>query len=343
MKKILALILAALMLFSVCALAESNTGATEGIQSDAEFYAKADLSVLNGKKIGVTIQDLKNPYWAGVMTALEAVVKEAGGDITILGCNQNAIDQQGQIENFAANGCDLIMVHPQDPAGADDALGMVREQYPDIKLMCWDDPLENTDANWILDNTYLGTVIGKMAAEFINEHFTEDNKAQVIVIGKSDTPVLVERENGIKAGLEDAAGKYEIVATNYGIEPLEAQEGVETTLQKYPDVKVVAGVGAGAMIGADEALNIHTGGVIPEDMGVFTTDVTMQQLEQLADPAYPAKGIIGLEGSDHDTALACAQMYALILADNVGAKNVFRPVNRFTEETVQQVIDGMTK
>lgn len=344
MKKILALILAALMLLSVCALAEeANTGATEGIQSDAEFYAKADMSVLNGKKIGVTIQDLKNPYWAGVMTALQKILDEAGAEATILGCNQNAIDQQTQIEQFAANGCDLIMVHPQDPAGADDALGMVREQYPDIKLMCWDDPLENTDANWILDNTYLGSVIGEMAAEFINEHFTEDNKAQVIVIGKSDTPVLVERENGIKAGLEAAAGKYEIVATNYGIEPLEAQEGVETTLQAYPDVKVVAGVGAGAMIGADEALNIHTGGEIPEDMGVFTTDVTMQQLEQLADPTYPAKGIIGFEGSDLDTATACAQMYALILADNVGAKNVFRPVSRFTEETVQQVIDGMTK
>lgn len=344
MKKILALILAALMLLSVCALAEeANTGATEGIQSDAEFYAKADMSVLNGKKIGVTIQDLKNPYWAGVMTALQKILDEAGAEATILGCNQNAIDQQTQIEQFAANGCDLIMVHPQDPAGADDALGMVREQYPDIKLMCWDDPLENTDANWILDNTYLGSVIGEMAAEFINEHFTEDNKAQVIVIGKSDTPVLVERENGIKKGLEAAAGKYEIVATNYGIEPLEAQEGVETTLQAYPDVKVVAGVGAGAMIGADEALNIHTGGEIPEDMGVFTTDVTMQQLEQLADPTYPAKGIIGFEGSDLDTATACAQMYALILADNVGAKNVFRPVSRFTEETVQQVIDGMTK
>ena len=343
MKKIIALILAAMMLLSVCALAESNTGATEGIQSDAEFYSKADLSVLQGKKIGVTVQDLKNPYWAGVMTALQGILDEAGAEATILGANQNAIDQQGQIENFAANGCDLIMVHPQDPAGADDALGMIREQYPDIKLMCWDDPLENTDANWILDNTYLGSVIGEMAAEFINEHFTEDNKAQVIVIGKADTPVLVERENGIKAGLEAAAGKYEIVATNYGIEPLEAQEGVETTLQAYPDVKVVAGVGAGAMIGADEALNIATGGVIPEDMGVFTTDVTMQQLEQLADPTYPAKGIIGFEGSDHDTALACAQMYALILADNVGAKNVFRPVNRFTEDTVQQVIDGMTK
>ena len=141
MKKIVALILACMMLLSVFALAESNTGATEGIQSDAEFYAKADLSILNGKKIGITIQDLKNPYWAGVMTALKAILDENGADATILGCNQNAIDQQGQIENFAANGCDLIMVHPQDPAGADDALGMVREQYPNIKLMCWDDPL----------------------------------------------------------------------------------------------------------------------------------------------------------------------------------------------------------
>ena len=95
------------------------------------------------------------------------------------------------------------------------------------------------------------------------------------------------------------------------------------------------------MIGADEALNIYTNGEIPEDMGVFTTDVTKQQLEQLEDPTYPAKGIIGFEGSDVDTATACASMYALILADNVGAQNVFRGVTPITEETVAQIIAGM--
>ena len=41
MKKLVSLILAVLMLLSVFAMAEANTGATEGIQSDAEFYAKA--------------------------------------------------------------------------------------------------------------------------------------------------------------------------------------------------------------------------------------------------------------------------------------------------------------
>ena len=66
MKKILALILAGVMLLGSSAMVmatEADTGATEGIQSDEEFYSKADLSVLEGKKIGITIQDLKNPYY----------------------------------------------------------------------------------------------------------------------------------------------------------------------------------------------------------------------------------------------------------------------------------------
>ena len=339
MKKLVALILAVIMLMSVCALAET-TGETEGVQASPEFYARADLSVLSGKKLGITIQSLQNAYWAGVMTALDAVLTEAGAEFTIVACDDSSATQIGQIENFISSGCDLIMVHPSDAAAVEDVCAQAREAG--IKVMCWDDPMENTDANWILDNTYLGTEIGKLAGAFINEHYSEDNKAEVIVIGYPQTKILLEREEGIKIGLEEtAAGKYEIVASQAGIIASDAQTAVETTLQAHPNAKVVAGIGAGAMIGADEALNIYTNGEIPEDMGVFTTDVTKQQLEQLEDPTYPAKGIIGFEGSDVDTATACASMYALILADNVGAQNVFRGVTPITEETVAQIIAGM--
>ncbi len=339
MKKILALILAALMMLSVAAFAES-TGETEGVQAGPEFYANADLSSLSGKKLGITIQSLQNAYWAGVMTALGEVLDANGAEWNIVACDDSSATQIGQIENFISAGCDLIMAHPSDAAALEDVFAQAREAG--IKTMCWDDPMENTDANWILDNTYLGTEIGKLAGNFINEHYTEDNKAQVIVIGYPQTKILAEREDGIKMGLEEvAAGKYEIVASQAGIIASDAQTAVETTLQAHPDAKVVAGIGAGAMIGADEALNIYTNGEIPEDMGVFTTDVTKQQLEQLADPTYPAKGIIGFEGSDEDTAKACASMYALILADQVGAHNVFRGVTPITEETVAAITAGM--
>ena len=340
MKKILALLLATLMLFGIVALAEETTGATEGVQASPEFYAKADLNSLAGKKLGITIQSLQTAYWAGVMTAMEEVLSGVGAEYTIVACDDSSATQIGQIENFISSGCDLIMAHPSDAAALEDVMAQAREKG--IKTMCWDDPMENTDANWILNNTYLGAEIGKLAGAFINEHYSEENKAEVIVIGYPQTKVLLEREEGIMQGLMEVAdGKYTIVANQAGIIASDAQTAVETTLQAHPNAKVVAGVGAGAMIGADEALNIYTNGVIPEDMGVFTTDVTLQQLDQLEDPTYPAKGIIGFEGSDVDTATACASMYALILADQVGAQNVFRGVAPITAETVAAIKAGM--
>ena len=244
------------------------------------------------------------------------------------------------MENFISSGCDLIMIHPSDAAAVEDVAK--EAQDAGIKVMCWDDPMTNTDGNWILNNTDLGIAIGELTGEFINEHYDEDNKAQVTVIGYPQTTILKEREEGILQGMANVAdGKYEIVANQAAIDANAAQTAMETILIAHPDCKVVTGIGAGAMIGADEALNIQTGGNIPEDMAVITTDVTKQQLEQLADPAYPAKGIIGFEGSDEDTANACASMFALILGDALENQNVFRGVAPITLDNVDAISAGM--
>ena len=325
---------------TAAAAAENSTGNTEGIQASPEFYAKADLASLSGKKIGVTIQSLQNAYWAGVMTALQEVVEKNGGQITIVACDDSSATQIGQIENFVSSKCDLIMIHPSDAAAVEDAAKQARDAG--IKVMCWDDPMTNTDGNWILNNTDLGIAIGELTGEFINEHYDEDNKAQVTVIGYPQTTILKEREEGILEGMANVAdGKYEVIANQAAIDANAAQTAMETILIAHPDCKVVTGIGAGAMIGADEALNIQTGGNIPEDMAVITTDVTKQQLEQLADPAYPAKGIIGFEGSDEDTANACASMFALILGDALENQNVFRGVAPITLDNVDAISAGM--
>ena len=340
MKKFAALfVLVMLLALPVVAMA-ADTAKTDGIQASPEFYAKADLSSLKGKKLGITIQSLQNAYWAGVMTALGEILQAAGAEYTIVGCNDSSATQISQIENFVSAGCDLIMVHPSDANAVEDACAEARNFG--IKVMCWDDPMTNTDANWILNNTDLGIAIGELAGKFINEHFSAEKKAEVVVIGYPQTVILLERANGIKIGLKNTAdGKYEIVAETAAIEANLAQNAMDTILQAHPNCKVVTGIGAGAMIGADEALQIYTGGKIPEDMGVFTTDVTKQQLGQLANPTYPAKGIIGFEGSDEDTARSAASMFALILADQVGAKNVFRGVAPITSENVEKIMSGM--
>ncbi len=342
-KQIMALFCAGVMTLGLLAagvVSAEDTGSTEGIQASPEFYAQADLSVLEGKKIGITIQSLENAYWAGVMTALQEQLDEAGANTTIVACDDSSATQIGQVENFISSGCDLIMIHPSDAAAVEDVAAEAREAG--IKVMCWDDPMTNTDGNWILNNTDLGIAIGELTGQFINEHYDEDNKAEVTVIGYPQTTILKEREEGILMGMANVAeGKYEVVANQAAIDANAAQTAMETILIAHPDCKVVTGIGAGAMIGADEALNIATGGNIPEDMAVITTDVTKQQLEQLASDEYPAKGIIGFEGSDEDTANACASMFALILSGALEDQNVFRGVAPITAENVEAISAGM--
>lgn len=322
------------------AAAEGSTADVEGVQADDDFYAQADLSQLDGKKIGVTIQSLQNAYWAGVMSALQEVVEENGGEINIVACDDNSAKQISQIENFVSSGVDLIMVHPSDANAVEDACKEAMDAG--IKVMCWDDPMTNTDANWILNNTDLGIAIGDLAGDFINEHYDEDNKAQVALIDYNSTKVLLERANGIKEGLEETCpGKYEIVAEQDGLEANEAQTSMETILQAHPDCKVAVGVGAGAMIGSSEALSTSVNGEIPDDMGVFTTDVTKQQLELIQDPTSAARAIIGFEGSDEDTATACASMYALILGDQLDEQNVYRQVAPIDESNIDEIMKGM--
>lgn len=349
MKRFLSLLLTFSLILSLAACGggkdkepadSGQSAATEAGQQDTS--GGGEFAALKGKKIGISIQSLENTYWAGVMSALKDILDENGVEYTLVDCKDNSATQISQIENFISAGVDLIMFHPSDAAALEDVAKSAMDAG--IKVMCWDDPMENTNADWVLDNTDLGKKIGLLAGEFINEHFSEDNKAEVALIGYPQTKVLLERANGIKAGLEEAsAGKYTIIAEQEGLEANNAQTSIETILQANPNLKVVVGVGAGAMIGSNEALMTYTGGKVPEDMGVFTTDVTKQQLEGLlGDTAI--KGIIGFEGSDVDTAKACATMYAKILSgefDNATDKIVYRATSEITKENAQQIFDQM--
>lgn len=319
-----------------------NTGDT-GDTGEAEAD-QGETTATAGAKIGITVQSLDNAYWAGVMSKLETMLKEDGYEVTLIDCDDNAATQVSQVENFITAGMDLIMVHPSDAASLEGICGEALDAG--IKVMCWDDPMENTTANWVLDNTALGEEIGKTAAEFINEHFTPDNKAKVTVISYPSTKVLLERGNGIKSGLEKyCEDNYEIIAEIDGLEAAESQTNVETVLVAHPDANVFVGTGAGPMIGANEALLAEYGGAgnIPENVGVITTDVTTQQLESLKAGDEAARAIVGFEGSNTDTAAACKEMFERILSgeDFSANKNVYRSFTRITLDNVDDILAGM--
>lgn len=339
-KKLLSVILCVAMIAVIVAGCSTKSP----ISDDGK--KKADTKKDGKYKIGITVQSLKNDYWAGVMGKLEKLMKAKGYDYTLIDCSDNSATQISQIENFITSGCDLIMVHPSDAAAIETVCKEALDQG--IKVMCWDDKMKNTTANWVLDNTALGKDIGKAAAQFINKHYTKDKPAETCVIGYPSTKVLLERQNGIKAGLKENCdkGDYKVVAEIDGLEANEAQSNVETVLQAHPDCSVFVGVGAGAMNGANEALLQKFGGAgkIPENVGVITTDVTMQQLKSLEAGNEAVRAIVGFEGSNTDTAKACLGMFEKILKgdDFSGDKHdTYRPTTQITSDNIAEIIKGM--
>ena len=184
-KKIVSILLCVTMVAAMAVGCGSKDGGSDS-KSESGRIPK-DKST----KSELQIQSLSNAYWAGVMGKLEEQLKDKGWDYTLIDCEDNSATQVSQIENFITSGCDLIMVHPSDAKAVENICKEALDA--DIKVMCWDDPMENTTANWVLDNTELGKEIGKTAAEFINDKFTADDKAQVTVIGYPSTKVLKEK------------------------------------------------------------------------------------------------------------------------------------------------------
>lgn len=343
-KRIISILVCIAMLVVMLMGCASNSGDSVGNESENVEEESTETKDKDTYKVGITLQSLSNDYWAGLMSKFTPLLEEKGWEYTLVDCKENASTQVSQIENFITSGVDLIVVHPTDANGVEEPCRRALEQG--IKVMCWDDPMENTTANWVLDNTKVGEEIGKTAAEFINEHYTADEKAKVTIIGYPSTKILLERGNGIKTGLKDnCKDNYEIVAEIDGLTGAESQTNVETVLSAHPDANVFVGIGAGSMIGSNEALIAKYGrGKIPENIGVITADVTKQQLEALKAGDNAVRGMIGWEGSNQDTAEACVDLLDRILKgeDFSGdAHNVWRSTTPITLDNADEILKGM--
>ena len=110
-KKVVSILLCAAMVSAMAMGCSSEAPASDSGSEDSGSEEGGDGSLT----IGITIQSLKNDYWAGVMSKLEELMKDKGYEYTLIDCENNAATQVGQIENFVTTGVDVIMVHPSDP------------------------------------------------------------------------------------------------------------------------------------------------------------------------------------------------------------------------------------
>ncbi|MDD2958843.1 MAG: sugar ABC transporter substrate-binding protein [Lachnospiraceae bacterium] len=288
----------------------------------------------SGLKIGCAVQTMSNQVWAQQMEEITKDAKEDGNEVTVVDCQENANTQISQLENFITSEMDVIIVQPVDA----EAIEEVCKEALDagIEVMCWDEDMENSSFNWVIKNYDLGVAIGTQAAEFINEKFGDEG-CEVVVLGYPQTPILLERENGILDALAEKAPNAEVVANQPAIDTTEGLNAMETILQAHPDVKVVCCIGGGGAAGANEALKGAYGSEVPEDVGIFSTDLTDEAIAAMQNGEFN-RCVIAITGNANvcgKEAYDLAMRYAA--GEDLGHE-VYRDLIPVTPENLEEMI-----
>jgi ribose transport system substrate-binding protein len=280
----------------------------------------------------MTVQDLSNPTWAGYCQAIQQQIQTRGGSFTYVACDSNAARQITQIENFVASGVDVLIVHPADPAGVEAALRQAREKG--VKVIAWDDDLQNADLAWLIDNHELGYTIGEHAAKWINERL--HGSGEVAILNYPQLPILLERGRGIRDAITGLAPHARIVAETSAINPQEGISKMETVFQSHPNVKVVACIGGGASVGANEAAK--AAGKIAADFGIFAADATQPELLAINNNEGVRMSVM-ITGPTKVVAERLSEMvYALYSGKPVGTRQVYRELIPVTKDNVAEFL-----
>ena len=279
--------------------------------------------------VGMTVQDLSNQIWSSSCESLRRLVEADGGAMTYLDCKSNPSTQIQQIENFISRKVDVIIVHPADRNAVETVLGQARAAG--IKVFCWDEDITNSDINWLIDNYALGKIIGEQTAKWINEKL--GGEAEVAVLDYPQIQILLERGQGIVDAIKADAPKAKIVARTAAINPTEGQSKTETILQANPNVQVIACIGGGGAVGANEA--VKASGKLTATFGIFAADATPEELAAISNREACRMSVLISGGPDKIANEIYGLVRKLVAGEKIERK-VYRATTPVTKDNLSQ-------
>lgn len=301
---------------------ESTEGSGESSSADGDF------------KIGITFSDLSNPVWAELVKEAESYAGEQGMQVTYVDAQSDATKQVTQIENFIQSGMDAIIVCAVESNAVADVTKKAQEAG--IYVVGYTQTLENCDAQYLVDPYNTGYACGKRAAEWINENYGDEEVVEWALMDLPEFPEIIERANGIKAGVEENADNVELVATASALTSEEGVKNAETFLQAHPDIKAICCIGGGGSVGGNEGFK--SAGITDYDsVGLFGIDATENEILNIIN-GDPQKSSVSLGGGKaHGRALI--DITSDLLNGKETEKDQYMPIEVIDSSNAQEYYD----
>lgn len=335
MKKLIALLLALVMVFALVACGTTD----EPGNSDPGGEDEKPTA-------GFVILGLGSEFFQSMADTFVQVFTDAGWEASYVNGEFSPEVQIRAIENYTAAGVDLMVVFPSEGGPVDDALGRAREAG--IKIIEMVNCGENWDASMISNNYQMAELLCLMTASWVNEHFpdAEDGSVDVVVLTYYANDTNRQQAEGALR-IEEYSSKINLLA-EYQLPDETTEAGVtaaENVLTMYPDVDVIISPQGTVMVGVNNYLTSSSSPITDfTDFALFAVNANSAEaydaIAASGDNNSPMRGTVVTSG----VAKSIADMYEVAMRVMNGEVGVisYASTELITADTVAEFLANGT-
>lgn len=201
----------------------------------------------DGLKIGMTFQEMNNPYFVSMQEALTEAAKDLGAEVVVTDAGHDVAKQISDVEDMLTQGIDILLLNPTDSAGIESAVHMAKAQ--DVIVVAVD-----ANANGPVD-TFVGSKnrdAGYQSCKYLADAL--GGSGEVAIIDGIPVVPILQRVEGCKAALAEYDG-ITLVDTQNGRQDRSVALGVvENMIQSHQNLAGIFSVNDGGAMGALAAI-----------------------------------------------------------------------------------------
>ena len=198
-------------------------------------------------KIGVSFQELSNPYFVVMKQAIDEAAATIGAEVIYADARHDVTKQLNDIEDLVQKKIDILLINPTDSVGVEAAV--VDAKKANVVVVAVD-----AQANGPIDS-FVGSKnvdAGRLAGEYLGKAL--DGKGKVAILDGIPVVPILERVKGFKEAMSKFP-EIKIVTIQNGKQERDVALSVtENIIQSTPDLAGIFSVNDGGSMGALSAI-----------------------------------------------------------------------------------------
>jgi ribose transport system substrate-binding protein len=199
-------------------------------------------------RIGLSFQELDNPYFAAMKQAFDEAGHSIGAELFITDARHDVTKQISDIEDLIQKRIDILLLNPTDSAGVEGAVRAAKKAGVIVVAV-------DAQANGPVD-AFVGSKnydAGLIAGEFMAK--TLNGRGTVAILDGIPVVPILERVRGFKDAIAKHPGIRLVDTQNGKQERSIALSVTENMLQSHPDLNGLFSVNDGGALGALAAID----------------------------------------------------------------------------------------